>query len=474
MLRKLQPLLWVGAISGVIWLLVPYGAPNYDTLYALDWGDELAHGISPDYGAQPPTAHPLADAWGAIVSPLGATGASTATTVIAYLVLGVIAYLVYRLGALWFDRAIGALAALIVLTRPPFLSNGLRAFVDLPYVAIVLAALVLETRRPRCGWPVLALFAVAGLLRPEAWLFSAAYLGYLVLERDPSPDGRVLRRRPEPRGRALAALVALAVAAPVIWAAFDLITTGDPIHSFTATRDTAQSLGRHTGPVELITYGPRQLVQTMAWPGLIAAAVGMILGLALLRQRAKLGFAAAVLAGAAFAALASAGLAIISRYLLLGATVLCIFAATAVLGWRLLPRGDSWRRRWQLTAAALAVVFIAGAPSLYNDLSEVSEVLDDQQQISSDLHDLSDSGAFRDSCRPITVPGVQAVPRLAAWLDLRPSEMVIAGEGRQSSRGYFLVPANDVAALHYGSAEPPRRFGLIARNASWQLWSRCG
>jgi len=79
-------------------------------------GDELAHGVGPDYGAlQPPTPHPLADLWGVIVSPLGAAGASDATTVIAYLALGVIAYLVYRLGALWFDRAIGAVAALIVL-----------------------------------------------------------------------------------------------------------------------------------------------------------------------------------------------------------------------------------------------------------------------------------------------------------------------------------------------------------------------
>ncbi len=101
---------------------------------------------------------------------------------IAYASLGLIGYFVYRLGALWFDRRIGAVAAAIVLTRAPFLSNGLRAYIDLPYIALCLAALLVEAKRPRAGWPVLALLALAGLLRPEAWLFSFAYLAYLAVD----------------------------------------------------------------------------------------------------------------------------------------------------------------------------------------------------------------------------------------------------------------------------------------------------
>src|SRR5205823_2318201 len=165
MFRRAIPLLWISGVAGLLWLIFPFGFPNYDTVYALLWGDELAHGMSLDYAVRvPPTPHPLADLWGLIVSPLGAGGASDATTVLAYLALGAIAYLIYRLGELWFDRAIGAVAALIVLTRAPFLSNGLRAYVDLPYIALALGALVLETRRSRCGWPVLALLAIAGVL----------------------------------------------------------------------------------------------------------------------------------------------------------------------------------------------------------------------------------------------------------------------------------------------------------------------
>ena len=47
-------------------IVFPVGFPNYDTIYALVWGRELAHGVSPDYGAAlPPTPHPLADLLGA-------------------------------------------------------------------------------------------------------------------------------------------------------------------------------------------------------------------------------------------------------------------------------------------------------------------------------------------------------------------------------------------------------------------------
>src|SRR4029079_11598272 len=137
------------------------------------------HGLSPDVGsALPPTPHPLTELLGLLTTPLG-DGAITVTWVIAYAVLGLIGFFVYRLGAIWFDRWIGAAAAAIVLTRAPFLSNGLRAYIDLPYIALGLGALLIEAKKPRAGWPVLALLALAGLLRPEAWLFAVVYLVFL-------------------------------------------------------------------------------------------------------------------------------------------------------------------------------------------------------------------------------------------------------------------------------------------------------
>ncbi len=186
----LVPATWVAAITALLLLLFPVGFPNYDTIYALVWGRELAHGVGPDYGAAlPPTPHPLADLLGLVTTPIG-DGAITVTMIVAYASLGLVGYLVYRLGSLWFDRWIGAIAAAIVLTRAPFLSNGLRAYVDLPYIALCLGALAIEARRPRAGWPVLALLLPAGLLRPEAWLFAGAYWLYLALDlRPPQLDG---------------------------------------------------------------------------------------------------------------------------------------------------------------------------------------------------------------------------------------------------------------------------------------------
>ena len=62
----------------------------------------------------------------------------------------------------------------------PVISYGVRAYLDIPYVAFVLGALLVESRRPRAGAPVLALLALAGLLRPEAWVFSGLYWLYLL------------------------------------------------------------------------------------------------------------------------------------------------------------------------------------------------------------------------------------------------------------------------------------------------------
>ena len=482
-LRKLWPLAPIAAVAGGLWLIFPFGFPNYDTVYMLVWGDELAHGISPDTGASlPPTPHPLAELWGVLLTPFGAVTASDATTVLAYLALGAIAYLVYRLGELWFDRAIGVAAALIVLTRAPFLSNGLRAYVDLPYIALVLAALVVETKRPRCGWPVLALLSVAGLLRPEAWLFSAAYLAYLLLEPDPGGGRLALRRRADFEPARIAGLVVLAASAPLAWATFDWITAGDPAYSFTGTRDTVETLQRQTGPVDLILYGPRRLGEVMQLPGLIGAAAGMVLGYVFMRRRALPGIVAAVLAGLAFGILACAGLAIIPRYTMLASAVLAVFCALALLGWRLLPPGHEWRRRWQAIAAVVLAAFLIQSVQQFDYLKTVHNDLDDQSAIESDLHKLADSGAFHQSCVPISVPNHRAVPRLAAWLDLKPSEIVSSSEQRQPRRGYFLDPANEDVVHHFVlDPNDPRRlttkvpagFHRVARNQSWLLYARC-
>jgi hypothetical protein len=465
----LTPAAWVAGISAVVLLIFPVGFPNYDTIYALVWGRELAHGVNPDYGAAlPPTPHPLADLLGLVTTPIG-DGAITVTMIVAYVSLALCGYLVYRLGTIWFDRWIGLLAAAIVLTRAPFLSNGLRAYIDLPFVALCLGALTLEAKRPRTGWPVLALLALGGLLRPEAWGFSIAYWLWLAWPRNRTTSE-------------LAWLAGLALAAPILWILFDAITTGEALYSLTGTQSTVETLERRTGPVDLFLYGPRALGEVLQWPGMVGALGGVVLGVAFLRRRSALGIAATVLALAAFAFLATAGLAIIARYTMLAAAILSIFVAVGLLGWRLLEPGHPWRRRWQLFAGVVLLMFVIWLPNQWDLDSKVDTDLTDQARIENDLTGLVDAGAFDPPCGRIAVPNHRAVPRLAFGLEIKPTQIVSASEEDIPGRGYFVAPAgpfvihnfildpNDPTRL---STKPPSGFKEVARNESWRVYRRC-
>jgi hypothetical protein len=470
----LTPVAWVAAVSGVLLLLFPLGFPNYDTIYALVWGRELAHWESPDMGAAlPPTPHPLTELWGMATTPLG-DGAITLTMIGAYVSLGLIGSFVYRLGETWFDRWIGAVAAVIVLTRAPFLSYGLRAYIDLPYIALCLAALLVEAKRPRAGWPVLALLALAGLLRPEAWLFAGVYWLYLAYTADRSDRSRLKRE--------LAPLAALAAAGPVLWAVFDWVTTGSPTYSWTGTKETVETLERQTGPVDLVLYGPRRLGEVLQWPGMVGAVGGVVLGLAFLRRRSGLGVAAAALALLAFAILACGGLAILPRYTMLAAAVLAIFAALALLGWRLLDPGHPWRRRWQVFAGIVLAMFLIWLPNQWDLDSRVDADLTNQARIEDDLSDLVDAGAFEPLCGKIAVPNHRAVPRLAFGLEMKPTQIISASEEGTPKRGYFVAPASEFV-IHNFILDPndptdpsfpvPGGFTRVAANESWMVYRRC-
>jgi hypothetical protein len=487
-------------VTAALLLVFPLGFPNYDTIYALVWGRELAHGVSPDYGsALPPTPHPLTDLIGLVTTPLG-NGAITVTMAIAYASLGLIGYFVYRLGSIWFDRWIGAVAAAIVLTRAPFLSNGLRAYIDLPYIALCLAALTVEAKRPRAGWPVLALLVPAGLLRPEAWLFSFAYLLYLAW--DPNGDAdeteKASLERADTQNAGLfrpafvrvrdafsvpsLTLIALTLAGPILWALFDGITTGNFLYSLTGTQETVETLKRHTGPVDVVLYGPRALGEVLQWPGMVGALGGVVLGFAFLRRRSALGMAAAVLALGAFALLGAAGLAIIARYTMLAAAILAIFVAVALLGWRLLEPGHRWRRAWQLFAALVALMFVVWLPNQWDLDSRVDTDLTNQARIESDLTDLVDAGAFEPLCGKVAVPNHRAIPRLAFGLDVKPTAIVSASEEGIPRHGYFVEAASPFV-IHNFILDPndPTNFNLavppgfreVASNDSWRVYRRC-
>jgi len=463
-----------GAVAGLLWLVIGHGFANYDALYSLVWGQQLSRGETPRYNLPiAPTPHPLGTVVGLILSPLGPGGAETGLVVIGYLALGALGYLVYRLGAEWFGPLVGLIAGAVILTREPVLSYGIRAYVDIPYLVLVLGAVLVESRRPRAGLPVLVLLAVAGLLRPEAWLFSGAYLVWLGVRRGPG--------RPREWGE-LARLAPVAAAAPVIWGAADLLVTGNPLWSLTKTRHTAETLKRVTGLNNVPITGSRRLGEVLREPVLFGAGVGMVLSLAWQRQRAVLGVAVAVVAAVAFAVLASAGLPIVTRYVLLPSAILSVFCGAGVFGWRWLASGDRRRRVW----LGLGVVVVAGLaafiPSQVHRLRHTFDALGQQQRIQDDLVALVTSGAVSERCGPVAVPNHRPVPLLALRLHVDPGRIIDAQVTR-ASRGTFLEPATPAVASAYIldphdphplTAAVPAGFRLAAANRSWRVFERCG
>lgn len=480
-MARLRLAAFLALLAGAIRLLVGRGPINYDTLYAIVWGRDLAHGRLPDYAVSiAPTPHPLATLLAIPLSPLsthsvsGVHGELASQLVLAgaFLSLAALCYVVYRLGAAWFNRAAGLLAAAIVLTRQPVLDFGSRAYVDVPYLVLVLSALLIETRRRRAGAPVLALLAVAGLLRPEAWLLSAAYWLWL------AHGGEADRR-------ALAGFAALAAAGPLLWLAADLAVTGNPLHSLTGTRNTARVLGRVTGIANVPGTAPRRLGEILREPVLYGAAVGGVLSLMWLRSRALLGAVFGVLALLAFAILAAAGLPIITRYLLLPAVVLALFCGAGAFGWLELAHGDPRRRRWALAAATVALALLAFVPSQVDRVRTLRATLHGQEQIQRDLAKLIRSGSIGRTrggtgrCGPISLPNHRPVPLLALWLDSEPQSL----PAHPVARGTYLTPATAAVAKAYvldkrdpvqAVAGAPAGFRAGGGDASWRVLRLCG
>src|SRR5262245_28445219 len=119
--------------AGLVRIALGPGEVNYDSLYALVWGREIAHGRAPDYGVVlPPTPHPLSTIVGVLLAPLGSS-ADDALLVGAYLALGAVGVLAFALGRHWAGVAGGAVAAVLALTRDTTLFNGALAYFDVVF-----------------------------------------------------------------------------------------------------------------------------------------------------------------------------------------------------------------------------------------------------------------------------------------------------------------------------------------------------
>jgi hypothetical protein len=478
------------------------GFANYDTLYALAWGGQLARGETPQYGIPiAPTPHPLIEALGVILSPLSPHAIEGVTIALGFLALSACCWVVYRLGAVWFGRAAGALAALILLTRVPVISYGVRAYVDIPYLLLVLCALLVESKRHRsgidgipdrpAGAPVLVLLAFAGLLRPEAWVFSGLYWLYLAFS---SVRERSLHTREVAGSKAtgpreasavrsqkeLALLALLVVAAPLVWVLSDWLVTGHPLWSLTNTRHTATTLDRITGIANVPQYIPRRIGEILSPAVLVGAAFGGVLSLWLLPRRARLGTAAGVVAVVVFAAFATAGLPINTRYAFLASAILCLFCGAGAFGWTRLPREDSRRRWWIAGGVLVLLALVASIPSQYHSVNRELTKLAKQQSIQNDLLALVSGGAITRKCEPVGVPNHAPIPLLALYLETSPRNIVSA-EASQITHGTYVDPASreveedyvlDPHDPHLAVNVPPS-FTEAHANRSWFIFAHC-
>jgi len=472
----------VAALAAVLWLICGVGFANYDTLYALSWGGQLARGETPAYElAIAPTPHPLLELLGLVLSPLPPRAIEEVAVALGFLALAGCAWVLYRLGELWFGRAAGVVAGLILLTRVPVLSYGVRAYVDIPYLLLLLAAVLVEARRRArearpAGAPVLGLLALAGLLRPEAWAFSGLYWLYLLIDAR-----RGVGRTDEPRsGRGLAGLGLLAASAPLVWLLSDLAITGDPLWSLTNTRHTARALDRVTGIAHAPEYVPRRIGEILRVPVLAGAALGGVLSLLWLRRGALLAAGVGLLAVLVFVLVASAGLPINTRYAFLTAAVLCIFCGAGVFGWTRLPAGDPRRRAWIAAGALVLIALIAFTPAQVESAHREMHKLARQQAIQDDLIGLVQDGSLNLRCGRVGVPNHAPVPLLALYLETSPAN-VISAQTETISSGQYLDPASqeveddyvlDPHDPHRPVTVPP---GFLEAHAThtWLVFQRC-
>lgn len=465
----------LAVLATVAWGLVPT-YPNYDSYYSLDWGRELLDGVTPTFQAYAaPTQHPAYLALSAVLAAVFGQHADRVLVLVCVLALVALIWAVYRLGLAVFGRATGVVAALLTASSFTLLLYAVRAYVDVPFLAFVLWAAVLEAERPRRGTAPLVLLLVAGLLRPEAWLLSGVYGLWCV-----APRGGV---RPQTR-RALV-LLALTVAAPLAWALTDAAVTGDALHSLHATSTLADALGRVRGvghvPGSLVSF----LSDVLRLPVFLAALAG--LGLVAARRRRARGAAYVpwALLGAGvltFIATGVAGLPILPRYLTVPAIALTLFAGEALAGWARLDAGDPLRRAWGGAVIVLAVLgaafVVVRAPVVERLVTELRYIRSSHEDLVATLHDPRVTAAR--ACGPVTFPNYRLVPD-ARWILDAPAGAVGARSARRHDRGVAIFFTDRKTLRRFGFADgaspstnaPDAGYVRVARHRSMAAYVNC-
>ncbi len=439
----------IGLLLMGVGALVGYFAfptyPTYDSFYALLWGRDLLHLHLPDFSVyRAPTEHPLAIAFGAICSIFGNVGARL-------MVLGSIVSFVaavaglYRLGRLCFGPIVGLLAALLLLSRFFVENLAAQGYLDIFYIALIVWAIAFEVERPRRGTLVLVTLALAGLLRPDAWVLSGVY--WLWCWPHSSNRTRLWR-------------LALALSAPLIWVSFDAIVTGNPLYSLTATAGLAQELERTQGLSSVVASVWTFTERIDKIPVVLGGLLGIPLAVWMAPRRAAVPLVSMLLLYLVFLAEGAVGASVIDRYLLGGATVLLLFCAVTLGGWSMLEPG-TWARRVWIAGAAVLLLYGATSAATTLSLSSLSNTLAYHEEfhtgLASALHDREVAAELR-RCKLLSLPNNKLIPD-ARWIldtvgqhDIVARSEARADVGKGSHTLEDRIKAGSVAVYPLGSA----------------------
>jgi hypothetical protein len=412
--------------------------PNYDSYYSLLWGREVLHGTMPSFDAyRAPTEHPLAIAFGALLSIVGdeADRIMVAATFASFVLL---AAGMYRLARESFTAVVGLVAAALVCTRFDFPFLAARAYIDIPYLALIVWAVALEAERRRRGTPVFALLAAAGLLRPEAWLLSGLYFLWCF----PSATW--------PQRVKYAALTAIG---PIVWPAVDWIVTGDPLFSLTHTSGLAEELGRTRGLSEIPAATVQFLESLDKVPVFYAGILGVLLGIVLVPRRIGWPLTMFAIGMGTFVLVGLAGLSVIDRYLLVPSLMVMVFAAVTLGGWSMLRAG------WARNAWAAAAILIVAYGAVFTATRVNFGVFDSELLFRGQSHTALEA-LFRNpkvraglKCGPVSVPNHKLVPD-TRWVLKAGVDDVIARSDPASkpklARGVAVYATNRQSLLRQG------------------------
>jgi len=435
---------------------------NYDARYALLWARDLWHGFTPEYTADfAPTPHPLQMALSSLALPFG-DDSDQIVTFAVLLCFGALIWLVFRLGSQLFSPWVGAITALVVLTRPAIERDALLAYQDIPFEALIVGAVLLEAQRPKRGAPVLIVLAVAGLLRPEAWVLSGLYVLYLW-------SGRTNAER--------ARFIALAAIGPLVWAISDWIITGDPLHSLHGTAQLAEDNERRRSITQVPRWGAQYLAFTLREPLILGVPIGMLFAYLYRRRQGMLILAVVVAMLAVFAVGPLFGLPLIGRYVRTPAILLALFYGLAVAGWQQLPAGRA-RTRWMAVGAVAVLLSLVFIPVKHLDmLKSQDRRFAADGQLYGDLRRAAQAGRVREAfaaCRTLSTADHRPIPYLRFWLDGPPGSVGTIRGNASPLAPLYLTPRRTFYAKrfyrdNFPKAKPPAGYREIYRNRSYRV-----